>query len=78
VALATGEEVEAAAELIFDAVHRSPQLDDVVAEGGVREWLDVFNFEVGNEVFDRGGTHVRSVPSSCGVSMLLTTHLRRC
>jgi hypothetical protein len=78
IALTAGEEVESAAALKLDTIHRTPQLNDVIAESGVSEWLDGLIFKVRNEGLNPIRTHVRSVSSSSGVSMLLTAHRRRC
>src|SRR5712692_5513383 len=67
------EHVEAAAELELDAIHAAPQFDQVVANGGVGQTLDILGFELGNKGLRRDRTHVCiSLRCSNGVSIVLT------
>jgi hypothetical protein len=49
VALAPTEQLEAPRALELQLVDRSPDIDDVVAQGGVGQCLDFLNFEVVNK-----------------------------
>src|SRR5216684_4869720 len=71
--LTAREHIEAAAELELDAIHAAPQFDQVVANRGIGETVDILRFEVANEGLGGGRTHVcTSVPSSNRVSRPLT------